>query len=203
MDDEHYVFHCYDEVFSEEFKKTAQEIKKRFPRLKIFSDHLVADTAYVQSFSELVDYWCPLEVMLLGGQFLETFEMMRNSGKPLWTYLCHCRPVEPDYLFRIQPWMAFHFGMDGFGQWTINPGSEIYGSFGLTYFMDGQLLPSRHLLSWLRGVEDYMLLTKAAETRPEEVRALAAELYSLRGTAFKERAETARQELLAIIREGL
>ena len=156
-----WYLYIYDEDLSAQFLASAKAVKAIDPKVRIFSDKI--DTAdIVKKFVPYLGMWCPLATEI--GKYPEAFSMMKASGAPIWAYLCGSTPVKSLASFRLLPWHAFKYKLQGCCYWTSSPcalRSEAE-NFGMTYSdSTGSLVPSRRWIAWTDGLEDYLLLDAA------------------------------------------
>ncbi len=132
-----------------------------------------------------------LEVYEQGRDF---FEKRQQTGKKVWCYSC-CYPEHPWYLnkfvdlptrySRLLKWACYAQGITGFLHWGFNHwGGEMYGLTPVSRFKgdgyivypdaeNGTVRHSARGLATMEGIEEYELLTIAAQKAPDAPKALA------------------------------
>lgn len=134
-----------------------------------------------------VDIWCPN----CGGFLLDInqdkLEIIKNSGKTLWTYECsdNAKHQSPLGYYRGQSWLAWHHGLTGIGFWSYCTSKadpwykpEDTLDYLLVYQGDG-VVPSKRWEAVRDGIEDYDMLV------------------TLRGAAHKAKGENRAPEAVA------
>jgi len=166
------------------FAKLAREADPKIlmytdPVDRIRKEELVAMLPYV-------DIWCPNRDAFFFGKNEEKLQVIRDSGKPVWTYACsdNAKHQSPLGYYRCQSWAAYAFNLKGIGYWSYSTSSADpwYKPDGtldylLVYPGDGVVI-SKRWEAVRDGMEDYdMLLAlrlameKAANNRaPEAVK---------------------------------
>ncbi len=176
--------------------KVAKLSKEADPNVLIYCDP--AGMASPENSAEAagyIDIWMPQIDLLKKDKRLLAF--YKSTGAQVWTYEApgHSRLLKPLGLYRMQPWLAFRYGLSGSGIWTYNVGS-INGSWdpvkGGTFYSlvyeDGQtIVPSRRWEAYRDGVEDYHMLTMLKESGNEQTTAFIDEAV-LKITAKQEEA---------------
>jgi hypothetical protein len=148
--------------------------KKADPNIQIFTDPAGMPTPEnSQKFVSLIDIWMPMIDLLKEDKSLLNF--YKKSGAKVWAYEApdQIKLLKPLGLYRLQPWLAFRYGLSGCGMWTYNYGnlwpadqSELQ-TWGIMY-EDGQtLVTSRRWEAYRDGVEDYNMLTLLQEAIEE------------------------------------
>ncbi|NOY57880.1 MAG: hypothetical protein GXO75_02970 [Calditrichaeota bacterium] len=133
-----------------------------------------------------VDIWTP-QIDLLKRKDKILLNFYKKTGAQVWTYEAPeaTKLLKPLGLYRMQPWLAFRYGLTGSGIWTYNYGNiwptkqpnQFHVSYSIVY-EDGQtVVPSRRWEAYRDGVEDFNMLTllreeiKAAKNGVEKERA--------------------------------
>jgi hypothetical protein len=202
-----WVLHIFDEVFSEPFYRAATAIKAKHPHIPLFSD-VIASQETIDKFAPVIDFWCPhiRQRVEQREEHLAELKAMRATH-PVWVYDCDSTATYPVERYRFMPWLSWLDGDHGLGFWCLGsmtlrpaPGKANWGS---TYTFNGKLVPSRRLWMFAAGLEDYLLLAKAAEIAPEETRTLAERVLAAFGKPeFAHVVEEARAALLSRIEQG-
>ncbi|HOX38923.1 MAG TPA: DUF4091 domain-containing protein [Candidatus Brocadiia bacterium] len=178
-----------------EYKKRADEIRAKFPGLKIAMTEPPRPEA-----RGLFDFW----ILEPSAQREEWVKQARARGEQVWWYLCQlpindlypgaihrCPGVvvdRPAIDHRVIYWLAYKYGIDGVSFWAIAgwpagwekwpgepwpvnerskyPYSGQHNANGfLCYPYKDALIPSMRLKSLRDGMEDYDMLTMLAEIR--------------------------------------
>ncbi len=201
-----WILHIYDEVLNEEFYQSAKAIKAHNPNVRIFSDCIAKDEATVKKFSGVVDAWCPLmrSQTEQRAMFSEATKAMRATGLPVMVYDCDSTATYPLDRYRVMPYLAWLDGDQGAVFWSTISGKlrnpQGQDNWGMSYKVNGQIIPSRRWRMWAAGLEDYLLLVRAAELKPAETRKLAEAVFAAFGKPeFAAVTERTRLGLLEII----
>jgi hypothetical protein len=89
---------------------------------------------------------------------------MKKSGNEIWCYECDSNAQQPLAEYRLMPWLAWLYELDGIGFWTAQPAGFRGTKAGLTYSDSaGRIIPSRRWLQWQAGMDDYLLLHSASK----------------------------------------
>jgi hypothetical protein len=133
------------------------------------SDRNVTTTAgTLQRIAPITDIWCPYAAHLWDGS--GALEFMKSTQKPLWFYEiwgnASRRPAVGREALRTGPWMAWKYGLQGFGifsanDWSVDPwvgkvGSQLNYSF--TYPSSTGFMSSRGMEALRQGVQEYKRL---------------------------------------------
>jgi len=143
-----------------------------------------------------VDIWCPFLTLIKRDP--ELLEFLRGTGKPLWCYEAEGRVKElhPLDYYRMQPWVAWRYGLDGAGFWTYEYRDlwDKRAEYGLIYGGEGPV-PSKRWEAYRDGIEDYNYLALLSEVVEEaEARGVAS--------ALVKEARSLMQRAVAEITEG-
>ena len=175
-------------------KKSVQELltcarlaKEADPGVQIYCDPAGAPTPENSAAAvPFIDIWCP-QIDLLK-QDKKLLDFYKSTGAQVWCYEApgNQKLLKPLGLYRMQPWLAFRYGLTGCGMWTYNyrdlwpstPSGRFTVSYGLVYEGGGSIVPSRRWEAYRDGVEDFNLLTllKSEVERGGEATRQAAEL---------------------------
>ena len=101
------------------------------PNFANFTDPCFDDMAKEDpEFWELCDVVCPM-VMGTFGRNVEFIKSLRAKGKTIWFYQCMgpARLYDPTGYYRMEAWLAAHFGGEGIGYWAFGCGGGIGDSF--------------------------------------------------------------------------
>jgi hypothetical protein len=118
-----------------------------------------------KKFIGLIDIWMPMIDLLKEDK--ELLEFYKSTGAKVWTYEApeHSKFLKPLGLYRLQPWLAFEYGLSGCGMWTYNWGnrwamdqSELE-TWGMIYEDGENIVTSRRWEAYRDGVEDFNMLT--------------------------------------------
>ena len=154
-----WFLHIFDESASDDFLECATQIKKVNPRVRISTTHMAENEERLREFVPLIDIWIPI-FRDLGKPGLQ---VMKDSGKPVWTYDCGTTPMFSTTRHRFLPWRAWRYDLDGVTLWTYSqnnwndpPREQNFGQFfGAA---GGGTVPSKRWIAWRDGLEDYLYL---------------------------------------------
>lgn len=169
----------------ERFIRYARIIKEAAPNILIYADPAGAvTTEFLQRMSPYCDVWCP-ELSVLKQGPAEWLEMMRKNGVQVWCYEApgDVRWLKPLGFYRMQPWVAARYGLDGSGYWVyayddlwgVGPDEPSFGAVQIE--PDNTLTTTRRWEASRDGIEDSTLLhllsdaIEAAEARGRDVSA--------------------------------
>ncbi|MBP5300613.1 MAG: hypothetical protein J6Y80_04330, partial [Victivallales bacterium] len=166
-----WCLHIFDEVFGDLFLECAKAIKAHNPRVQIFSDMLVTDLEVLRQFNPYLDFYCPhfrTQVAPEREKYRQAIDFIYQSGHPVWLYDCDSCAMHPLDISRAISWVAWLDGAKGITYWALiasrlrapEAGVE---NWGMTYSLAEKWTPSRRLLMFFAGLEDYLILQKAAE----------------------------------------
>ena len=205
-----WCLHIFDEVFGDLFLECAKAIKAHNPKVQIFSDMLVTDLEVLKRFNPYLDFYCPhirTQVAPERAIYQKAIDYIYGSGHPVWLYDCDSCAIHPLDIARAISWRAWLDGAEGITYWALiasrlrapEAGLE---NWGMTYPLGGKWIPSRRLLMFFAGLEDYLLLERAAELQPERTREIARRVldaFTFGQNTMCQAHFKARQELLDII----
>lgn len=158
-----WIFHIYDETLCDEFLAAAKAIKTHNPNVRIFADWTDKNQEVVRKFLPYIDVWCPKD----GDLAFPATHLMKAAKAPVWTYACEPAPMMPFESYRRQAWLAWQYGLSGCSEWTaaVCPFRVAQGDqqYGLLYASSHGIQPSRKLIMWHAGLEDYLLLRLASD----------------------------------------
>lgn len=106
-------------------------IRRGAPALGTFEDPCFDDMSREDpEFWENLDVVCPM-VMGTFGRNVEFIRSLKAKGKTLWFYQCMgpSRLYDPTGYYRMEAWLAAHFGGEGIGYWAFGCGAGIGDSF--------------------------------------------------------------------------
>ncbi len=146
----------------------ARLAKEADPRVQVYCNPAGAPTPENSAEAvPLVDIWCPQIDLLKQDKRLLAF--YKSTDAEVWSYEApgYAKLLKPLGLYRMEPWLAFRYGLSGCGSWTYNygnlwfasPSGAFVGSYGLVYEDGRSLVPSRRWEAYRDGVEDSNLLT--------------------------------------------
>ena len=148
--------------------KVAKLSKEADPNVQIYCDPagMVSPENSAEA-AKYIDIWMPQIDLLKEDKRL--LEFYKSTGAQVWAYEApgHARMLKPLGLYRMQPWLAFRYGLTGSGIWTYNYGNiwlanqpATGGNAYSLVYEDGQtVVPSRRWEAYRDGVEDYIMLT--------------------------------------------
>ena len=133
------------------------------------------ELAMFEAMAPYIDIWCPANSMLADTS--KTMEIVRGSGKMLWSYDCgygYARPVGPNIKninipaqFLASPLYTFRHGGTGLGYWCYNIGESLWGrtqfEYPLVYPGRTKPVSSRRWEAVREGLEDFRILTALRE----------------------------------------
>lgn len=173
----------YDESVSEQAEQIAGWIKECDPKLKILLDSSSDDLQRIQSIDRYADIWMP-HMRTLNQEALAKFHnYIQSTGKPVMTYYYSTGANEKlkspyaDYILSF--WTCFDKNLSGIGYWAAG---QYYGDpwyrkaypgvydTALMYPTENGVIPSRRLMSWLRGTQDFQLLKLTEANLPPQQR---------------------------------
>jgi outer membrane protein assembly factor BamB len=176
FENENWALYPFDEPWltgmsvAEQLYEVAKLTKNANPKVQIYTDPAGMPTLEnSKKFVGLVDIWMPMIDLLKEDK--ELLEFYKATGAKVWTYEApeHSKFLKPLGLYRLQPWLAFRYGLTGCGMWTYNWGnrwamdkSELE-TWGMVYEDGENIVTSRRWEAYRDGVEDYNMLTLLRE----------------------------------------
>lgn len=173
----------------------ARLIKRYLPRFRIVQVGNF-DVDSIRKLAPFVDLW----VHHLSYLDEERLRAMRSKGAKVWGYTCHVmmRYLSPTGYYRLNPWLAWRWGLDGIALWTYNAWAmDPWDSLdnapsgpddeGLVYPGLKGPLHSKRWEAWREGMEDcirFRMLEEALR-RPALSPDLRAKISSLLSHARK------------------
>ena len=164
LDYDRWFLHIFDESASDDFLECATKVKEADPRVRISSTHMAHDAERQRLFVPVIDIWMPIYRALDRPELA----IMKESGKPVWTYDCGTTPMFSTTRHRFLPWRAWRYDLDGVTLWTYSqnnwndpPYEHNFGQFfGSSH---GGTVPSKRWIAWREGLEDYLYLVRYEE----------------------------------------
>lgn len=158
-----YLLYPFDEYLGPKFVEVARQIKALDPQVQIFSNR-IGPLEEVEAIAPYVDVWCPHADHL--AQYPDSLAFMRETGKPIWTYLCGSGKYIAPETNRALPWRAWQYGLDGCTFWTYkgwvgDPWNDFDGSrpdWNKIYPGSEGPISSRRWEAWRDGLEDWAYL---------------------------------------------
>ncbi|MFA6241700.1 MAG: DUF4091 domain-containing protein, partial [Candidatus Hydrogenedentales bacterium] len=159
------------------------------PKVQMYTDPVGGITPdELRSMVPYVDIWCPNRGgLLLEKANAEKLEIIKASGKAVWTYECddNAKHMSPLGYYRGQSWLAWQHGLTGIGFWSyctsvddpwFVPNARY--DYLLVYPGNG-VVASKRWEAVRDGIEDYGILSvlrqtvesKGASAKPEDVEA--------------------------------
>jgi hypothetical protein len=197
-----------DESILADFLSSARAIRAVDPQVRIYANPMMRDaTDVLQAAAPYVDLWCPAHDV----RYPEQLQVLRDTGKPVWSYWVGRRTLCPYGAYRLAPWRAFQMGATGCGFWCYAVGADwtnrdLWHESALLYAViytpvgappgistAESIIPSRRWEAWREGVEDYVYLDALR-------RAIAT---AERDKRPQPQVQAARETLAAAIREVL
>jgi hypothetical protein len=172
----------YDESTDLRAEKIASWLKECAPELTILVNSSSDDLPRIRSIDRYTDIWMP-HLRTLNQETLSGYhDFLQSTGKPVMAYYYSTGPNEKlkspyeDYMLNF--WISYARNLRGLGYWAAG---QYYGDpwyrkafqgvydTALIYPTENGVIPSRRLMGWLRGTQDFQLL-KLAESKlaPEE-----------------------------------
>ncbi len=148
--------------------KCAKLAKEADPNVRIYCDRAGMPTPENSAEAvRYVDIWAPQIDLLKNDKRL--LEFYKGTGATVWCYESPgvTKLLKPLGLYRLQPWLAFRYGLSGCGMWTYNwrnlwftkQPAPFYASYGIVYEDSETLVSSRRWETYRDGVQDFNLLT--------------------------------------------
>jgi len=184
LDYQDFSMQIWDEATGEEADKVIQVgpfLREIDPRIRWVMDG-AQNLEEARGMDRFVDIWIPHLDTLLRLEPRDRQELLdfyKSTGKPIWAYTCRTDMAGQPVLeyYRLKPWLAWKFGLDGICFWAYNswrgdpwsdfdPDSKGYSDNGVVYSSDSGPVTSRRWEAWRDGLEDYLylhLLREAAE----------------------------------------
>ena len=118
-----------------------------------------------------VDIWCPFMGLVNGSP--EVMAALRKSGKPIVPYRCaENKRFWPAQDYRLWSWQLYQQRADGMFIWTYLAGDAWKGRSwdgGMVFSGNGDIVPSRRWELLRMGLQDWLLLDKAAKSGHEKI----------------------------------
>jgi len=141
----------------------ARRFREADPQAPVYanpSGGVTLDT--IREMDPWVDVWCPEVGMLerLGDSLLD---IIATRDRQVWCYQApgDVRALEPLGFYRMQPWVALRYGLQGSGYWTYHYApSNLWGvgpdepDYGAVFVDAGEVTPSRRWRASHDGVQD-------------------------------------------------
>jgi len=147
------------------FARGIHRVKLADPHMRIFCNPAGGANADVLApIVKDVDIWCPdLHLVKANPPALQA---IFHQGGEYWHYEApgDQRSIDPLGFYRMQPWVAYRYGMTGGGYWVYSqttgfaadPGRE--GEYGAVYPTKAGPIPSKRWEATREGIQDYELL---------------------------------------------
>jgi len=153
----------------EQYIRMATLAREADPQILLYTDPVMRITeAELEAMVPLVDIWCPhRKGLVLEPSSAKKFEIIRNSGKTVWTYECddNVKHHSPVGYYRCQAWLAKSRSLTGIGFWSyctsqddpwFRPGVR---HDYLMVYPGTDVVSSKRWEAVRDGVEDYTLLS--------------------------------------------
>jgi len=150
--------------------EVAKLTKEADPHVQVYANPTGgANARNLEKLRPYIDIWCPFLVLIRKDNELLSF--LKETGKPIWCYEAEGRVknLHPLDYYRMQPWVAWRYGLDGAGFWTYEWRVDLrdrWTQYGLIYNGDGPI-PSKRWEAYRDGVEDYNYLALLREAADE------------------------------------
>jgi outer membrane protein assembly factor BamB len=146
----------------------AKQIRELDPRLQTYANPWGAiTTELIHEMEPLTDIWQPgMETIEFHGPDYVA-AMRGDSNKPISMYTppSNCRVLRPLGFFRSQPWIAYHWTIEGGGWWVYWGGADLFATtpdqepnYGGVNWDGRSIVTSRRWEAMRDGVEDFNAL---------------------------------------------
>jgi len=151
----------------DEFLRYAKLAREADPQIRVYTDPVKAiKRQELEAMLPYVDIWCPNRNGFLLRDNNDLLELIKSSGKTVWTYECegNAKHQSPLGYYRGLAWLAWSRGLTGMGFWSYctSPDDPWYrpkGEFDYLLIYQGNgVVPSKRWEAIRDGVEDYGLL---------------------------------------------
>ena len=170
-----FSLHIYDEVSGtglDDFIKAREIVREADPKVRVTmtltSQILLQDVVRLEP---AVDIWCPFMGLVNGSP--EVMAALRKSGKPIVPYRCaENKRFWPAQDYRLWSWQLYQQRADGMFIWTYLAGDAWKGRSwdgGMVFSGNGDIVPSRRWELLRMGLQDWLLLDKAAKSGHEKI----------------------------------
>jgi outer membrane protein assembly factor BamB len=169
------------------YLRMAKLAREADPKIQMYTDPVAGISAdELRSMLPYVDIWCPNRAgLVLDSTNAEKLAIMKESGKPVWTYECddNAKHLSPLGYYRGQAWLAWQHGLTGIGFWSYCTSQDdpwfvprARYDYLLVYPGNG-VVGSKRWEALRDGIEDYGILTelkrameiKGASAKPEDL----------------------------------
>lgn len=175
-----YFMYVYDENTRPEVAEVYALLKAAAPEVRLLANPTRGYTSdELKALAQHVDIWMPSYEALVRPH-PEEFELLKATGKTLWTYSCINGTPMPlyDYYLR-RHWVGWDLGLTGIAQWAYadhggwngaNSWKWVLGAFAVIYTqahaprglqLGEPLAPSRRWEAWREGAQDFQFLNTA------------------------------------------
>ena len=169
-----FSLHIYDEVSGtgiDDFIRAREIVREADPKVRVTmtltSQITLKDVVRLQS---AVDIWCPF--MGLVNNSPEVLAALRETGKPIVPYRsAENKRFWPAQDYRLWSWQLYQERVDGMFIWTYLAGDAWQGRSwdgGMVFSGNGAIVPSRRWELLRMGLQDWLLLNKAARAGHED-----------------------------------
>ena len=170
-----FSLHIYDEVSGtgiDDFIKAREIVREANPKVRVTmtltSQIMIQDVVRLEP---AVDIWCPFMGLVNGSP--EVMAALRKSGKPIVPYRCaENKRFWPAQDYRLWSWQLYQQRADGMFIWTYLAGDAWKGRSwdgGMVFSGNGDIVPSRRWELLRMGLQDWLLLDKAAKSGHEKI----------------------------------
>ncbi|HJN18140.1 MAG TPA: hypothetical protein QGH10_21755, partial [Armatimonadota bacterium] len=162
-----------DESIRANFVASGKAIRSVDPKIRIFADPMMRDRdEFLLAAAPYVDIWCP-SLTERRPHLARQMDILRQTNKPVWSYMVGRRVHHPYSAYRLALWRAFELGASGCGFWCYAVGEgwksvdmwhESPWAYAAVYTLDGApedvsraeaIIPSKRWEAWREGIEDY------------------------------------------------
>ncbi len=175
----------YDESMGEIALNFSRWIKEVSPQTRILLDAASDNLDAVKKIDPYVDVWMPHLRTVNQEGFKPFFKYISDEGKPLMTYFYTSGDNEklksPHATFALSFWICYYNNLKGLAYWAAGQyygdpwnRSHYPGKFdtALMYPTENGVIPSRRLMGWQRGFQDYLMLKLAEKKLAGDEKAL-------------------------------
>jgi len=152
----------------ETYLSYAKLAREADPKIQMYTDpvsHITVDE--LKRMLPYVDIWCPNRAGFLLESGREKLDVIRSSGKTIWTYECagNAKHQSPLGYYRGQAWLAWHHGLTGIGFWSYctssaDPWYRPRATLDYLLIYQGNGVVSSKRWEAVRdGIEDYSMLS--------------------------------------------
>ena len=160
-----WAFYPIDEPWNTGFthiphlRRFCERVKRAEPRAQNYTDPCgLVRVEYLDEFKDLIDVWQPeLNTLKRDPRLVEWFQ---QNAKRFWAYEAPgpAKDWRPLGHYRGFGWLAWHFGLDGFGYWVykgVDAWWPVDVDYSAVYQTNRDVVASRRWQADRDGIEDY------------------------------------------------